>query len=247
MEGGIYIIINKVNKKVYVGSAKNFVKRWARHLRDLRAGKHSSVKLQRSFNKHGEDSFSFQSVENVEYEKDIIIAREAYYMELYDSHANGYNIAPATFGDVLTHHPNRKMIVANIKKAVIKRYAEMSPDERKKFSKSGSDNPNYKPHKHRFCSVCGGRLQGNANTHSKCRDRAGVKNPFFGKKHTPETVERLRMKKMGIKPVNTRAVQCEGVIYNSIREAADALGVCNATVVYRCKSDNYPSWLYLNA
>ena len=53
MKSGIYQIKNTLNGKVYVGSAKDFEKRWKRHFKDLENGVHSSIKFQRSFNKHG--------------------------------------------------------------------------------------------------------------------------------------------------------------------------------------------------
>lgn len=53
MKSGIYQIKNTLNNKVYVGSAKDFEKRWKRHFKDLEKGCHSSIKLQMSFNKYG--------------------------------------------------------------------------------------------------------------------------------------------------------------------------------------------------
>lgn len=59
MNSGIYEIVNLVNGKRYVGSAKDFVKRWNGHRAQLRAGRHHNRHLQASWAKHGADSFSF--------------------------------------------------------------------------------------------------------------------------------------------------------------------------------------------
>ena len=50
---GIYIIKNAKTKKVYVGSSIDITSRVRNHIKDLNRGIHHSMKLQRSFNKHG--------------------------------------------------------------------------------------------------------------------------------------------------------------------------------------------------
>ena len=59
---GIYLIINTVNDKIYVGSAADILKRWTWHRRRLEIGKHHNQLLQRSYNKHG-DVFHYCIVE----------------------------------------------------------------------------------------------------------------------------------------------------------------------------------------
>ena len=61
----VYKIVNKVNGSFYIGSAVDFKRRIRRHLLFLKNGNHHSSKLQRSFNKHGEDNFSFEILEIV--------------------------------------------------------------------------------------------------------------------------------------------------------------------------------------
>lgn len=54
---GVYLITNKVNGKVYVGSAQGFKHRIQVHASRLRRGQHHSWKLQRDFNVFGEQAF----------------------------------------------------------------------------------------------------------------------------------------------------------------------------------------------
>lgn len=68
-KGGIYRIINLVNNKIYVGSAKGFKQRYRHHVESLRKGTHHNKHLQASFNKHGEDVFLFEVLEVVEGEQ----------------------------------------------------------------------------------------------------------------------------------------------------------------------------------
>ena len=63
MSSGIYEIVNLVNGKRYVGSAVSFECRWREHRRQLNADRHHSRHLQRSWNKHGAEAFSFRIIE----------------------------------------------------------------------------------------------------------------------------------------------------------------------------------------
>jgi group I intron endonuclease len=65
MSSGVYRIRNLVSGKVYVGSTVNIKKRWATHLHRLRAGAHQNAHLQSSWDKHGEDVFAFEIIEEV--------------------------------------------------------------------------------------------------------------------------------------------------------------------------------------
>jgi group I intron endonuclease len=63
---GIYKIVNKVNGNYYVGSTKNFNNRWRRkHRKQLRGNYHTNLRLQRAWNKYGENAFEFQIIEEV--------------------------------------------------------------------------------------------------------------------------------------------------------------------------------------
>lgn len=58
-QSGVYEIVNTVNGKRYIGSAVSFKKRWGVHRHALRHSAHHSSKLQRAWNKYGEDAFKF--------------------------------------------------------------------------------------------------------------------------------------------------------------------------------------------
>lgn len=90
---GIYKIKNKVNNKTYVGSSLNIESRKYKHFWLLRNNKHDNYFLQNSFNKHGEQNFTFEILELCE-EKEII-ERENHYIDLFKSSLLefGYNLA----------------------------------------------------------------------------------------------------------------------------------------------------------
>lgn len=92
MQSGIYKITNTVNGKFYIGSATDLVKRRRSHMSSLKHGSHKNSKLQRSYDKHGKDSFEFEIVLYCE-TKDLIMY-EQIIIDGFDPVANGYNIKP---------------------------------------------------------------------------------------------------------------------------------------------------------
>ena len=91
---GIYRIGNTINNKSYIGSTwKSFRSRWQQHLSKLNLNKHHSKELQNAFNKYGTDCFFCEVLEIVE-SKDLLLERETFYIEKFDSYKNGYNENP---------------------------------------------------------------------------------------------------------------------------------------------------------
>lgn len=93
---GIYLIKNNINEIVYVGRAVNIRKRWNIHKHLLRRKKHGNNLLQRSWNKYGEENFSFIILEKLEKIEDVLKEREQYYIFKYKSFNRefGFNISP---------------------------------------------------------------------------------------------------------------------------------------------------------
>lgn len=78
--GVIYVIECAGNGKRYIGStSRRPNQRRLEHLHHLRAGKHHSRRLQRCFNKYGEDALSFSVVETVE-DLNMLLPREQFHI-----------------------------------------------------------------------------------------------------------------------------------------------------------------------
>lgn len=99
---GIYSIKNIITDKKYIGQAFNIKKRVAKHFYELRGRQHHCSHLQRSFIKHGEQSFASEIIEICSREN--LTEREQYWIDYYKDRGI-YNVALAAVRSTLgTHH-----------------------------------------------------------------------------------------------------------------------------------------------
>jgi group I intron endonuclease len=89
---GIYAISHIQSGKLYIGSAVNISKRKSVHVANLRTGKHHSIKLQRAWNKYGEESFEFKTL--LVCDKKDLLFYEQRLIDGYDVVNAGYNVCP---------------------------------------------------------------------------------------------------------------------------------------------------------
>ena len=92
---GIYKIENLVNGKVYIGSSINIYRRWEEHKTALRHNRHHSYKLQRAWNKHGEQNFKFEITKIFKGKIKELRELEQNYLDVYKSYdfSYGYNVS----------------------------------------------------------------------------------------------------------------------------------------------------------
>lgn len=101
---GIYYVLNKQNGKVYIGSAVDMRHRWNEHRSSLRAGLHHSARLQRAWNKYGEDVFEFGIL--TECHRDELINNEQAMLDLIRPYVAriGYNNMPTAGSQLGLRH-----------------------------------------------------------------------------------------------------------------------------------------------
>lgn len=138
MNTGVYLIKNKVNNKFYVGSsAKSIKERFWQHRTFLRMNKHGNIHLQRSWNKHGENSFDFIPLEYCS--SGICIEREQYYI---DTLLPEFNISP-TAGNRLGCKQDNSKSQANRTKALRDRITpEIKKQMQDRAKELGNKNKN---------------------------------------------------------------------------------------------------------
>jgi group I intron endonuclease len=131
---GIYYIVNNLNGKYYIGSSKNIEQRFTHHRYKLRCNKHTSHYLQRAWNKHGKDNFSFVVICELlpTTDKSYLNELEQYFLDNAD-YENVYNLAK-----IVGRPPERDM-----RKEKHPRYGMHTPEHQKQaislaVRKSGS-------------------------------------------------------------------------------------------------------------
>lgn len=92
---GVYIIRNTSSSKVYIGSSASkggIQERFRHHKSALKHDRHANKYLQKAYNKHGIDSFTYEILEECLAEK--CLEREQHYLDLYKSYDpnRGYNL-----------------------------------------------------------------------------------------------------------------------------------------------------------
>lgn len=89
--GAIYIIKNTINKKVYIGQTTQKVEdRFKQHLKLLKSN--SNQIIHKAIKKYGKDKFYYEILECGVDVQDLN-KKEEYYIKIYNSVENGYNIS----------------------------------------------------------------------------------------------------------------------------------------------------------
>jgi group I intron endonuclease len=261
---GVYKIVNKINGKYYVGRTTNIVKRFSRHIKELRKNIHHCIFLQRAWNKYKEENFDFLIIQQ-KLTLENAIKLEKYYLDNF--HLLLYNTSRIPGGgDLISYHPNKEEIVRRMTNSLRDRYDKLSDEERKriygnkgkennmfgrthtlearniiisKLKKYYENNSSYRKGK-TFIEVHGEeeakRLKNILS--EKAKAKTGAKNPFYGKSHSDKTKQLLSTKMKGKIPANARSVIIDGKEYRSCTEASRDLKVVPATILHRIKSHN---------
>jgi len=125
MTAGVYIIRNKTNGKVYVGSATQVVKRLNRHHSDLVRGKHPNEYLQRACNKYGVEQFSFEV---------LMLCKPEERLQLEQSYIDSFRSTQEEFGYNLIPTRESQLYGEAISKYQRAGWAKFSKEERQKIA-----------------------------------------------------------------------------------------------------------------
>ena len=245
----IYKIKNNINDKVYIGSTKDFEKRKSRHLNELKNNKHHSIYLQRFYNKYIDKvELDFEILLTNLSKEEVTIKEEELIQQYYD---NSFNVSKrSTGGDLISYHPNKDEIISKIKNTL--KYKHENNMIKMPIMK-GEDNHNYKSGDYikviSICPNCGSQKETfNKYKNHLCKScfastRTGEKNSFYGKNLSKESKKKLSdsIKKyyQENESVSAKKVYSYGVLYNSMREAAEILNISNGTMTTRVKSNNW--------
>lgn len=269
---GIYKITNKETGKFYIGSSNNIYKRWDCHKRQLNDGTHINKYLQLSWNKHGEDVFAFEVLEECE-EKDLLKVEQKY-IDKYFNSGNMYNICSNASAPMTNrkHSPDTLEKLSKSHKGLMSgeknpMYGKHLSDEtKKKLSErfSGVNNPFYgrklsDESKAKISKANSGRVVSAERKEYLSRTMSGENNPFYGKKHTKESLALMSKNRKGLlmgleSPVSRQVVRIpennEPIkIFDTVTEAAIASNAQRSHIALVCNGKRKHAggykWKYL--
>ena len=107
---GIYVILNILNNKCYIGSSRNIRKRKSQHIKELKDNLHYNAHLQAAWNKYGADKFIFTVLEEVADRADLW-TRELHWIKVKNSldRQFGYNLGVPKSTDGMDIRPETKL------------------------------------------------------------------------------------------------------------------------------------------
>jgi group I intron endonuclease len=133
LPSGIYNIINSVNGRRYIGSSKNPIGRWYKHLYKLRKNIHENCHLQKSYNKYGEKCFRFEIVELCSVS--TLLKQEQFYLDKAEKNKNEYYNLNFTANKPPSPKGKKRSVVTKNKMSVL-----MTGPNNHRFGKQATKN-----------------------------------------------------------------------------------------------------------
>ena len=189
----VYKLTNSANGKVYVGqTTTSLAERWNRHVSYAKLTPDDrKTHLQRAIASSSAGSFSTEELERCGSQQELNAAERRWIEQLrsYDSTV-GYNMTLGGDGGERPTTETREKISRKLKEKYASGWVhpmkgkKHSAETKRKLSlaSSGENNPMH-----------GVSLVVSAETRSKMSlSKRGEKNSFFGKRHSPETIEKIK-------------------------------------------------------
>lgn len=241
----------------YIGSTYDIKKRIDRHVRELNAGLHHNCKLQEAWSigkNYDLHVFGFSDRQTAYKYEDLAIQSA---LNSPRKHLMANIGIQSRGGDNLSLNPEKTEIIKRRSETFKNNFSCLTAEERKaRYGKPGSLNGMFgRTHtdevkkilseKNKGKSYCKGRKLSKEHIEkirAFSKQLIGEKNPFFGKKHSEETIAYLRKINLGRESQNKKQISVGENIFNSCAEAAKFFKISPGLVTHRLKSSKYPEW-----
>lgn len=230
----VYRITNLVNNKIYIGKTGQNppIKRWYEHTYKSRNVKNHNRPLYASMAKRGIDKFTFEIIAEANSFENISIM-EVDCIKQYDSKnkKNGYNLTDGGEGGELIGYKHSEQTKLNMSIAQQNRILSEETLERLKIAgRKGKGRKHSADAKKRISVKNKAWRKNNKFEHSEetkikmSKANTGSNNPFYGKKHTEESLEKQKLihrknakRKLSENDiVNIKLLKSNGLIYKEI-------------------------------
>lgn len=234
-KGYIYKITNP-NGKIYVGQSINLKSR-KNHYKALHCKR--QPKIYNSLKKYGWENHIFEIIEEVEcVENDLSLLneREQFWIAKLDSWKNGMNCNEGGLNRRLSEETKKKL-------SQVKKGKKVSEEARLHMSEAQKGRKHSEETKKKMGESQMGEKNhryGKKTPHSEETKRK-IGEGRKGKLHTDESKKLISQNRIPVK----RKVMVDGIIYDSIKEAAEVIGLTKGGLTWRLNSKNFTNYIWI--
>ena len=251
----IYMYINKINGKKYVGQAKDFIKRYKQHINSSNNKKQKydyDVPFHRAIRKYGIENFDIKILAEDIQTQEKINEYEVFFIKRYKTLTiqNGYNVAEGGYNNPFAGKTEEEMI--EIRKRMSENHADFKKENHPNYGHGekirGEKNPMYGKNPRDYMTEEARKesdrkrsesLKGEKNhNYGKLK---GKDNPMYGKHHTEESKKKMSEANKGTKNSRTKKVNQYDYQMNLIKtwdyikQVEEELGIASQSISSCCK------------
>jgi group I intron endonuclease len=235
----IYKATNKINGKIYIGQTINSLRQRKRGHINSALSKHDTSYFHFALRKYGPESFDWETIVEGPGSLETLNELEKHFIQLYNSFEKGYNLTLGGNSNAgFKHSEETKKRLSEMNKG-----KKLSNETKRKMSEFQRSKVVPEETRRRISEGHKG-LKPSEKTRKKMSESrkgrfVGKNSPLYGKKFSEEHKRKISEAKIG-KRTGKDNLQAKAVIVNSrffdtVNEAAGAMGVTRLTIYRRIR------------